>query len=124
MEEYNSAAEILKRYQNGERYFCDIDMENESFEGATLQGVTFERSFLYADFRGANLKNSKFINGNIKCCDFRDADLTNAHFENVAIESSAFKGAVVEGIYFDRNWCFGQEVSQKDFEESIRFTDY
>jgi len=124
MEEYYSAAKILERYQNGERYFCDIDMENESFKWATLEGVTFERCFLYSDFRGANLRNAKFINGNVKCCDFRDADLTNAYFENVSIESTAFKGAKVDGIYFNHNWAYSQEVNQKDFEESIRFTDY
>jgi uncharacterized protein YjbI with pentapeptide repeats len=123
MENGYTAQEILNRYQSGERYFSDVEMENESFEGANLEGVSFERCFLYSNFRGAKLRSAKFINGNVKTCDFRDADLTNAHFENVSIESAAFKGANVEGVYFNHNWAYGQEVNQKEFEEFIQFLE-
>lgn len=115
-----TATEIIEAYKNGQRYFYDLDLDNENFDGQNLEEIIFEKCFLYSSFRGANLKGSKFINGNVKTCDFREADLTNSHFENVAIESALFAKAKVDGIYFDNNWCYGQSVSQADFDNDIK----
>ena len=112
----NLANLIVEEYRQGKRYFEDLDLNEESFDGQNLEGITFDRCFLYSSFRKANLRNAKFINGNIKTCDFREADLTNAHFENVAIEAAQFRDAKTDGIYFDNNWCYGQVVKQIDFE--------
>jgi uncharacterized protein YjbI with pentapeptide repeats len=120
MEKTNFAESILEQYRNGKRYFSDLDLEKESFDYQNLQDVVFENCFLYSSFKGTNLRNAKFINGNIKTCDFRDADLTNAHFENLAVESAQFARAKTEGIYFDNNWAYGQKVTRADFDAWIK----
>jgi len=121
MNKTNFAENILEQYQNGKRYFVDLELENESFDNQNLQDIVFENCFLYSSFRNANLRNAKFINGNIKTCDFRDADLTNAHFENLAVESSQFARAKTDGIYFDNNWAYGQKVTRADFDEWLKY---
>ena len=120
MNKTNLVPYVLEKYQQGQRYFQDLNMENESFEGQNLEDIVFEGCSLYISFRKANLRNSKFINGGIKTCDFREADLTNARFENVGIESSQFARAITINTYFDNNWSYGQKVTQKDFEEWIK----
>lgn len=120
MNKTNFAENILEQYRNGQRHFTDLDLENENFENQNLQDAVFDNCFLYSSFRGANLRNTRFINGNIKTCDFRDADLTNAHFENLSVENAQFARAKTKGIYFDNNWVHGQKVTIADFEEWIK----
>lgn len=114
------AESILEQYRNGQRHFVNLDLENESFDDQNLQDAVFEHCLFYASFRRANLRNAKFINGNIKTCDFREADLTNAHFEDLAVESAQFAGAKIEGIFFDNNWAYGQKVTRADFDNWIK----
>jgi uncharacterized protein YjbI with pentapeptide repeats len=88
MDKTNLANLILEEYSKGKRYFENLDMIDESFDGANLEGIIFDFCSLYASFRKANLRNAQFLNGGIKTCDFREADLTNAKFENVCVEST------------------------------------
>ena len=111
---------VLEQYRLGQRHFENLDMENESFEGQNLEDIVFEDCSLYVSFRKANLRNSKFLNGGIKTCDFREADLTNATFENVCIESAQFARSKTDGIYFNGNSSYGQNVTQADFDEWIK----
>ena len=120
MNKTNLVPYILEKYQQGQRYFQDFDIENESFERQNLEDIIFENCLLYVSFRKANLKNAKFLNGGIKTCDFREADLTNARFENVGIEGSQFARAIVTNIYFNNNWAYGQLVTQADFKNRIK----
>ncbi|WP_313032300.1 pentapeptide repeat-containing protein [Soonwooa sp.] len=120
MNKTNLVPYVLEKYQQGHRYFENLDIENESFEGQNLQDITFEGCSLYVSFKNANLKNAKFINGGIKTCDFRDADLTNAKFENVCIESAQFARSKTDNIYFDNNSSYGQLVTKAHFDEWIK----
>ena len=120
MNKTNLAAYVLEKYQQGQRYFQDLDMENESFEGQNLEGVTFENCSLYISFKKANLRNATFINGGIKTCDFREANLTNARFENVCIESAQFARSKTDNIYFDNNSAYGQLVTKAHFDDWIK----
>lgn len=120
MNKTNLVPYVLEKYQQGQRYFQDLDMENESFEGQNLEGIIFEDCSLYISFRKANLRNAKFINGGIKTCDFREADLTNARFENLCVESSEFARAKTDNTYFDNNSAYGQNVTQAEFENWIK----
>lgn len=120
MNKTNLVPYVLEKYQDGQRYFQNIDMENESFDEQNLEDVVFENCSLYVSFRKANLRNAKFINGGIKTCDFREADLTNARFENVCIESAQFARSKTDNIYFDNNSCFGQLVTRAHFDEWIK----
>ena len=120
MNKTNLVPYVLERYQQGQRYFQDLDMENESFEGQNLEDITFEYCSLYLSFRKANLRNAKFINGGIKTCDFREADLTNARFENVCIESAQFARSKTDNIYFDNNSSYGYLVTKADFDNWVK----
>ncbi|MFT3793206.1 pentapeptide repeat-containing protein [Flavobacterium sp.] len=108
--------DIIEQYQKEQRYFSGLDLDNGNFEGQHLEGIVFENCFLYSSFSRANLSGAKFINGNLKTCDFREADLTDAHFENVSVENALFAGAKKDGTYFNNNWCYGQPVTQNDFD--------
>lgn len=116
MEPAGHAKKLLEEYNAGKRYFTELDLNNESFDGQQLEGIIFEHCFLYSSFRNANLRYSKFINSNIKTCDFSGADLTGAHFEEVSVEAAVFKDARTEGLVFINNWCYGQLLTQTDFE--------
>ncbi len=120
MHKTNLVPYVLEKYQQGQRYFDNLDMENESFEGQNLEDIIFEDCSLYISFRKANLRNAKFINGGVKTCDFREADLTNARFENVCVESVQFARSTTENIYFDNNSAYGQLVTKADFEDWIK----
>lgn len=117
MDTTGDAKKILEEYSAGKRHFTDFDLENESFDGQQLEGIIFENCFLYSSFRNANLRYAKFINSNIKTCDFSGADLTGAHFEQLSVEGAVFKDAMTEGLVFINNWCYGQLLTQKDFED-------
>jgi uncharacterized protein YjbI with pentapeptide repeats len=120
MKKTGGVSYVLEKYAQGQRYFCDLDIENETFEGQDLEGIVFEGFALYVSFRNANLKNAKFLNGGIKTCDFREADLTNAWFEGVCIESTLFAGAITINTYFNNNSAYGQNVTQADFDNWIK----
>jgi uncharacterized protein YjbI with pentapeptide repeats len=120
MNKTNLVPYVLEKYQQGQRYFDNLVMDNESFEGQNLEDIIFEDCSLYISFRKANLRNAKFINGGVKTCDFREADLTNARFENVCVESVQFSRSNTENIYFDNNSCYGQLVTKADFDEWIK----
>lgn len=119
MENQSLIQQILIRYENGERHFKNLDIEGD-FSHNDLSGICFEGCFILADFRYCNLSNSKFVNGNIKTSDFRYSDLTNSTFRNLAVESSQFKGAKTNGITLSDNYCYGQKMSQTDFEELFK----
>jgi len=120
MDKTNLVMFVLEQYKQGQRYFENLDMMNESFEGQNLEDIVFENCSLNISFRKTNLKNAKFLNGGIKTCDFRESDLTNALFENVCIESAQFARAKTDGIYFDNNSAYGQNVTQADFDDWIK----
>jgi uncharacterized protein YjbI with pentapeptide repeats len=111
---------VLTQYSLGQRYFENLDIENESFEGQNLEDIVFEHCSLYVNFRKANLKNAQFLQGGIKTCDFREADLTNARFEYVCIENAQFARSITDGVYFNNNSCYGQNATQADFDHWIK----
>jgi uncharacterized protein YjbI with pentapeptide repeats len=97
-----SVEELLLRYSKGERYFAELELDNATydFQNATLEGADFSRSFITADFRGANLKRTAFTSANIKTCDFRNTDLEGADLSGAALESTEFAGANLQGARF------------------------
>ena len=106
-----SMAELLQRYQNGERYFGESDLDQEvlNFQGLSLEGIIFApHSFLFADFRNANLQEADFSDCNIKTCDFRGANLENARFRNAALEATEFSGANLKNTDFTGASCYNK----------------
>ncbi|NOQ73546.1 MAG: hypothetical protein GQ574_16185 [Crocinitomix sp.] len=116
--------EFLTAYKNGQRQFENWDFdEDESVAEKDLRGVIFMNCFLFLDFRGTNLTNSKFIQCNIKTADFREADLTNALIRNCSVESIMFKDAIVENFRFEENYCYGVTTKAGDFDELFKDAD-
>lgn len=115
MEKLTIIEEILKLYKAGQRKFIGLDIEGD-FSNENLSGILFDECFIAADFKYCNLSNSTFKNGNIKTSDFRYSNLTNAKFINLSVESTNFDWANTNGIKFTENYCYGQIVSESDFE--------
>lgn len=94
--------ELLQRYADGERCFSnsDLDYQTHDLRNLNLIDIDLSYSFIFADFRGANLTGANFSCSNIKTCDFRGANLTNANFSNAAIDGTEFKGAIFNNTNF------------------------
>ena len=107
----HSAEELIRRYQSGERYFGEtaLDEDPVDFSNLVLAGIVFApHTFLFADFRNANLKNADFSNCNLKTCDFRGSDLENASFRNALLEATEFNGANLANTDFTGASCYSR----------------
>jgi uncharacterized protein YjbI with pentapeptide repeats len=93
---------LLARYATGERDFRDLDLDDRTydFSEVCLAGVDFSGSFIFSDFREADLAGARFNRCNVKTCDFRGANLTGATFEGAAIDAADFRGANLSGTIF------------------------
>ena len=99
----DASNEITARYAAGERNFRGLDLDGETLDlrGSNLAGADFSESFIYADFRGANLERCVFERANVKTCDFRGANLRGASFREAAIDAAEFSGAEMTDASFD-----------------------
>jgi len=126
MKQYNplTPAEFFEAYQNGQRYFLDLDFEYaDGFADIDLPDIIFEDCFLYIDLRKTNLTNARFIGCNLKEIDLRHANLTNALMTNCLVESALFKGAITEGFRFFENYYYGMTIGQEEFDRDIVNSD-
>ena len=117
-----TAAEIIARYQNGERLFDGVELpDGDSFAGVTLAAATFRNAWLFgADFTGADLRGAIFENANVKCVDFSSADLRHAQFRSVVLCGSKFSGArIAESRVFDASFYGADITSLADFAETV-----
>ena len=104
-----SVEELLRRYADGERYFAELELDDSvhDLQNVELEDADFSHSFIFADFRGANLKRVSFASANVKTCDFRNADLEGTDFSDAAIDGTQFEGANLEGARFAGAGCYG-----------------
>jgi len=106
------AAEILRRYDAGERDFRGLEIESPAnssdpeFRGANVEGSDLSGCFIVADFSGARLRGAK-LSANVKTCCFDRADLRDADFSGAAIDSATFDGADLEGATFEGAAAYG-----------------
>jgi uncharacterized protein YjbI with pentapeptide repeats len=115
-----TVAEFFDAFEKGQRHFIGLDFEYEDgFSSKDFSNVTFEKCFLYVDFRNSNLSNSKFIECNIKEIDLRGADLTNSLMTKCLVESAMFKGARVMNFKFEENYYYGLTLGQDDFDTKL-----
>ena len=105
-------AEILRRYEAGERDFRGLQIESDAqpsdpeFRGANLEGADFSDCFILADFSGARLRGVKF-SANVKTCCFDRADLQDSDFSDAAIDSATFESADLDGATFEGAGAYG-----------------
>jgi uncharacterized protein YjbI with pentapeptide repeats len=105
---------ILQRYLAGEREFVDEEFDDmtHDLQGANLAESDFSRTFIFANFRGANLQGVKFVHANVKTCDFTDANLRDADFSGAALDGADFVNADLTGAVFTGATVQGQYYSQ------------
>jgi uncharacterized protein YjbI with pentapeptide repeats len=111
-----TAAEILRRYAEGERDFshCDI-RDGESFRGASLPGANFSSAYVSdADFEGADLRGADFSGANVKTSVFRGADLTDVSFADAAICSADFSNSILDRTLFVGAAWYGYRLKEGD----------
>ena len=114
-----TVSEMLERYKNGERYFAESELDDQVYDlrNLNLEEINLSKSFIFADFREANLKDAIFYQANVKCCDFRGADLTNATFEDAAIDAAIFKGAKLENSNFENAGVYGNSMKKGEIPD-------
>ena len=111
-----AAQHFLKSYENGQRYFSNLDFEYEAgFSNKSFVDVIFENCFLYVDFSHSDLTNAQFIDCNLKEIDLSYANLTNCKMTKCLVESAWFAGAIVNNFQFLENYYYGSVLEQEDF---------
>lgn len=116
-ERIRTPAEILARYAQGERDFRELDIadgDSSSFRDALLEGADFSRSFILADFSGARLRGSRFVEANVKTCVFDGADLGYCDFSRAAIDAATFESCNFEGAQFEGAGCYGYTFARNE----------
>ncbi len=77
---------LLKAYQQGERNFAEVNLENADLRKANLVGINLQR----ANLKGANLEKVDFQNA-----DLTGANLSNANLEEAKLDVANLKGAIL-----------------------------
>lgn len=85
-----------------------LDRGDTQLDGAVLRGVEAEDpltfancSLVEADFRDADLSESRFVECSLQGADFETTNLRLAHFLNGQLENANFRAVEAEGINFD-----------------------
>ena len=82
------AEEILKRYQNGDRLFAEVDLTGVHLTRADLTG---------ADLRGANLSDANLSDANLSGANLTGANLTGARLTGAHLSEAHLYGANLSG---------------------------
>jgi uncharacterized protein YjbI with pentapeptide repeats len=120
-----TAAELVERYNKGERDFMGADLQGTYLEDAHLQYANLQ----YADLKGASLQYANLRHANLRWADLRGAildgaDLQGAHLQfaklegtdlhEANLEGANLQGAHLEGVDLDFScwplWCGGLHV--------------
>lgn len=59
MNKTNLVPYIIQQYRQGQRYFQDLNIEKESFEGQNLEDIIFENCSLYISFKKSKFEKRK-----------------------------------------------------------------
>ena len=77
---------LLTAYQQGERDFAEVNLENADLKKANLVGINLRR----ANLKGANLEKADF-----QSADLSEADLSNANLEEAKLDAANLTGAIL-----------------------------
>lgn len=77
---------LLTAYQQGERYFAEVNLENADLKKANLVGINLQR----ANLKGANLEKVDF-----QSADLSEADLSNANLREAKLDAANLTGAIL-----------------------------
>jgi uncharacterized protein YjbI with pentapeptide repeats len=123
MSEITTKEQLLKAYENGQRYFEDVELDtSEDLSDVVLSGAVFKFCWLNVNFVRADLSDCQFVDCNLKTADFRYSNLTNASITGCTVESTSFSDSLVRGFVFSGNSVYGQDAGQEDFDTFHHFT--
>jgi uncharacterized protein YjbI with pentapeptide repeats len=109
-----SETELLRRYQSGQRQFCDLDINSDgtnALVGAHIDGIELIDCFITASFRGASMQRA-IVHSNMKTCDFSNADLSGSDFRNAALCATTFVGANMRETDFTGAFFHSHELKK------------
>jgi uncharacterized protein YjbI with pentapeptide repeats len=109
-----SESELLRRYQSGQRRFCDLDINSDgssALVGAQIDGIELIGCFVLASFRGASMQRA-IVHSNVKTCDFSNADLSGSDFRNSALCATTFVGANMREADFTGAFFHSHELKK------------
>lgn len=107
-------SELLERYAEGERFFCDLSLRDANLSGVELWGAKLRNANLsganlthanlysiylvvadlsYADFRNANLRNAKLSGANLSAARLCGADLSKADLSAADLSDANLQNA-------------------------------
>ena len=96
------ASEVLKRYQQGERYFWGVNLRGADLRGADLSG---------AHLRGAHLSGAHLRGADLSGADLRGADLRGAHLSGADLSGAHLRDTTIdEETELDDRWRLVQEI--------------
>jgi len=108
--------ELLILFKNGQKEFHNIEVETGSLIVKNLEGIKFNECILAIDFTDSNLKNSVFMDSNIKTCIFKNSNLTNSKFINNSVCATDFKNAIIDNIIFEDNYYHSSKLLINDLK--------
>ncbi|MGB8701025.1 MAG: pentapeptide repeat-containing protein [Thermosynechococcaceae cyanobacterium] len=87
---------MLAAFQQGQRDFAGINLENADLSGANLAGINLSR----ANLRGANLSGTILTNANLQRVDFQcanlsQADLCKANLSEAKLDAANLHAAIL-----------------------------
>jgi hypothetical protein len=84
--------EVLKRLDEGEKDFQDIDLSYMDLSCVDFAGANFEgANFLHTNLRGANFRNANCANANFEGVNFNGADFEDADFKYADLSGTNIK---------------------------------
>jgi uncharacterized protein YjbI with pentapeptide repeats len=93
-----TAAEFLRRYNEGERDFRGVNLKRAKLEGAKLEKVNLKGANLKgASLKGADLFGAYLEGVDLRLANLKRADLGYAHLEGANLEGANLEGANLEG---------------------------
>jgi uncharacterized protein YjbI with pentapeptide repeats len=96
-----TAQELLERYQQGERNFSGIDLQDASLQNISLRhsdllGANLRGANLYhADLRGTNLSGADLWRADLRQANLQGAILHNADLRDTNMREANLRGAIL-----------------------------
>ena len=95
-----SAKELIERYNNGERYFEDVQLEEAMLVRARLEGANLLDAHLeMAVLREAHLEGTMLMGAHLEEATLGGVHLEGAYLEEAHLEEAYLSGAHLEGAY-------------------------
>ncbi|MDQ0112456.1 pentapeptide repeat-containing protein [Paenibacillus harenae] len=112
--------QLKEMINNGNKIFTGISVEEGDLQNFDLYGCVFEGCTLGINFSNSTLRESKFINSNLKTCNFAGADLSGSTIEGNMLCSTDFYRAKIDKVIFKNNYYHSNKLELRDLERMVK----